>query len=301
MRSRLNGNPSGLITVLDQFVRLGGKRVRPTLTILVGKMLGADFDRLLDLAAAIEMLHTATLIHDDLVDDASLRRGARTINATWPPAASVLAGDLVFAIAANLAADTKSVRVMEMFAETLAVIVNGEIAYLFDDRAAFDREAYYRWIYAKTASMFELATGAAAILSSAREEEISSARQFGREIGMAFQIVDDVLDFTGAQADIGKPVGNDLRQGTITLPTLHYHENCPDDPDMLSVIRRNGHDQESLDRLIAAINDSDAIDQSISEARVFIRSGLEALAVFPDTQERQALEELSRYILKRHK
>jgi len=116
MRSRFNGNTSGLSIILEQFISLGGKRVRPTLTLLMGQLLGADLDRLLDLAAAIEMLHTATLIHDDLVDDAPMRRGMKTINADWPPVASVLAGDLVFAIAANLAADTKSVSVMEMFA-----------------------------------------------------------------------------------------------------------------------------------------------------------------------------------------
>ncbi len=299
MRARFNGHTSGLINVLDQLVSLGGKRVRPTLTILVGKMLGANLDQLLDLAAAIEMLHTATLIHDDLVDDASLRRGAKTINASWPPAASVLAGDLVFAIAANLAADTKSVSVMELFAETLAIIVNGEITYLFDDRSDFDQEKYYRWIYAKTASMFELATGAAALLSSADEEEIYSAREFGRQIGMAFQIVDDVLDFTGAQTEIGKPVGNDLRQGTITLPTLYYYKDFPDDPDILSVINRNGHDEHSLNRLISAISQSEAIEKSIREAHRFVELGLDALYELPEAPEQHALADLTRYIIDR--
>ncbi|MBL6983650.1 MAG: polyprenyl synthetase family protein [Anaerolineales bacterium] len=301
MRSRFNGSASGLISILDQLICLGGKRLRPTVTLLMGKMLGADLDHLLDLAAAIEMLHTATLIHDDLVDDATLRRGEKTINATLPPVASVLAGDLVFAIAANLAAATKSVRVMEIFAETLATMVNGEITNLFDNKPGNDREMYFQWIYAKTASMFELATGAAAILSKADVEAISTARQFGREIGMAFQIVDDVLDFTGSPADIGKPVGNDLRQGVFTLPTLHYLETHPEDPDLRSVINRNGHDEESLNRLIAAINASDAVNQSMHEAERFVQSGLETLAVFPDILERQALEELTRFILSRTK
>ncbi|MBC8503744.1 MAG: polyprenyl synthetase family protein [Chloroflexi bacterium] len=301
MRSRFNGSASGLISILDQLICLGGKRLRPTVTLLMGKMLGADLDHLLDLAAAIEMLHTATLIHDDLVDDATLMRGEKTINATLPPVASVLAGDLVFAIAANLAAATKSVRVMEIFAETLATMVNGEITNLFDNKPGNDREMYFQWIYAKTASMFELATGAAAILSKADVEAISTARQFGREIGMAFQIVDDVLDFTGSPADIGKPVGNDLRQGVFTLPTLHYLETHPEDPDLRSVINRNGHDEESLNRLIAAINASDAVNQSMHEAERFVQSGLETLAVFPDILERQALEELTRFILSRTK
>ncbi len=300
MRSCFNGNATGLISLLDQLISLGGKRLRPTVTLLMGKMLGADLDQLLDLAAAIEMLHTATLIHDDLVDDAPLRRGEKTINASLPPVASVLAGDLVFAIAANLAAATKSVSVMEIFAETLATMVNGEIKNLFDDQPAYDKDMYFQWIYAKTASMFELATGAAAILSAADADAVKAARQFGRDIGMAFQIVDDVLDFTGSPHDIGKPVGNDLRQGMLTLPTLNYLEIHPEDPDLRSVINRNGHDEENLNRLIAAINASDAVDQSMHEAERFVQSGLQLLADFPDSAERRALEDLAKFILTRN-
>ena len=301
MRASFNGNSAGLIFLLDQLISLGGKRLRPTVTLLMGKMLGADIDRLLDLAAAIEMLHTATLIHDDLVDNVPLRRGEKTINATLPPAASVLAGDLVFAIAANLAAATKSVSVMEIFAETLATMVNGEITNLFENNSPFDRETYFEWIYGKTASMFELATGAAAILSMVREEEISAARHFGRQIGMAFQIVDDVLDFAGEQAQIGKPTGNDLRQGAITLPTIEYFEIHPNDPNLQFVVNRNGHDDEKLEQLIAAINASEAVEQSMLEAKKYIHRGLESLEIFPESVERLALENLAKYILNRNK
>ena len=301
MRSRFNGNASGLISILDQLISLGGKRLRPTVTLLLGKMLGADHDRLLDLAAAIEMLHTATLIHDDLVDNAPLRRGAKTLNATMPPVASVLAGDLVFAIAANLAAATKSVSVMEIFAETLATLVNGEITNLFENKSGFDREMYYQWIYSKTASMFELSTGAAAVLSPVDADVVTAARHFGRNIGMAFQIVDDVLDFVGDPDLIGKSVGSDLRQGAITLPTIHYAESNPKDPDIVSVANRNGRDEVILERLVTAIKTSDAIEQSMAEAEVFVQLGLEELTKFPEGAERQALENLAEFILKRNK
>ena len=152
MRSQLNSSPSELMTSLEQIISTGGKRIRPRISLLVGEMLGADPDRLINLAAAVEMLHTATLVHDDLVDGAMLRRGAATLNATWPPAATVLAGDLVFASAAKLAADTHSVDLMRMFAETLTIIINGEVGYLFRNGSGADRDVYYNWIYAKTAS-----------------------------------------------------------------------------------------------------------------------------------------------------
>lgn len=302
MRSRFNGNTSGLGVILEQFFRLRGMRLRPTLTLLFGQMFGAELDHLLDLAAATEMLHTATLIHDDLVDDTPVRHATKAINAAWPPLASVLAGDLVFAIAANLAADTKSVRVMEMFAETLATIVDGEISNLFGNQHEFDRDVYYRWLYGKTASIYELAAGAAAILSPVVDNEaVSTARQFGRNIGVAFQIVEDVLDFIGTQVDIGQPIGNDLRQGLLTLPTLKYFETHPEDPDLHSIINHNGHDEESLNRLIAAINASDAIDRSMHEAERLVQSSIDALTAFPDNLARQTLEELARYLLRRKK
>jgi geranylgeranyl pyrophosphate synthase len=301
MRSQFSGNTSELTTALEQLIATGGKRIRPTVALLMGKMMGADSELLLNLAAAVEMLHTATLVHDDLVDGATLRRGTKTINATWSPAATVLAGDLVFATAANLAANTDSLAVMQMFAKTLQTIVNGEITYLYGNRSKADRGTYYNWIFAKTASMFELAAGGAASLSQASETSIEAARQFGRSIGMAFQIVDDVLDFTGEQITIGKPVGSDLRQGLITLPVLYYAETHPDDPVANSIINFNGHNEDDLNQMIATIQRSGAIEQSLDEAERFIRQAHLFLDEFPDGSERNALEELAWYIIRRKK
>ncbi len=300
MRSRFNGNTAGLGTMLEQFFQLRGMRLRPTLTILVGQMLGAEEDHLLDLAAAIELLHTATIIHDEMNEDVPARRPSQTSNTAWPPLANVLAGDLVFAIAATLAADTQSVRVMELFAETLATIVNREITNLFENREGFDRETYYRWMYGQMASMYELAAGAAAHLGVADEPEvINAAIKFGRDVGVAHQIVDDILDFTSIPADRSVRVGSNLRQGLITLPTLHYFEAHPQDPDLLSVLNHNGHDKGTLNRLVAAISASDAIDRSMDEAERLVKSSLDVLKTFPDNQPRQALEELCKYVLGR--
>jgi geranylgeranyl pyrophosphate synthase len=300
MRAESNGHHPDLGAALDHLLSSGGKRVRPAVALLTGGMLGADPDRLITLAAAIELLHTATLVHDDLIDGALLRRGIPTLNAQWTPAATVLTGDFIFARAARLAAETDSVEVMRLFAETLSTIVNGEITQMFSNRGVPNRDGYYQRIYAKTASMFELATAAAAVLSPIREELIDTVRVYGYEIGMAFQITDDILDFTGEQDTVGKPVANDLRQGLITLPTINYMERHPGDPDVKFLESGNHYDENRLARLTAAIRQSEAIPESLAEARQFIHRGLDALADLPDTEERQALEDLANYIVRRH-
>jgi geranylgeranyl pyrophosphate synthase len=262
-------------------------------------MFGADTDRLVTLSAAIELLHTATLVHDDLIDGALLRRGIATLNAQWSPAATVLTGDFIFARAAKLASETNSVSVMQIFAETLATIVNGEINQLFSGHGAASREHYFNRIYAKTASMFELATAAAALLSPVHEDTVEAARAFGYELGMAFQIVDDVLDFTGEQATVGKPVASDLRQGLLTLPALNYLACHPEDPDMAAIIEQNRYNNLTMERLVNAIRESGSIENAMDEAKEYIQRGMNILATFPDCPERRALQELSEYIVNR--
>lgn len=288
-----------LQAALQHLVISGGKRIRPAITLLSGEMLGGNLDRLVTLAAAIEMLHTATLVHDDLIDGSLLRRGIPTLNAQWTPGATVLTGDFIFAKAARLAAETDSVSVMRMFAETLAIIVNGEITQMFSSRGVTSRENYYQRIYAKTASMFELAAGAPALLSPVGETDFQSMRRFGYEIGMAFQILDDVLDFTGEQATVGKPVASDLRQGLITLPAIYFLEANPDHKDMQAVIQGKSNDGH-IERIIPAIRSSGAIEQSLEEARQFVQRGTKYLADKPDNRARHALEDIAFYIIDRH-
>lgn len=284
---------------LEHLLSSGGKRIRPAVALLTGSMLGADIERLITLGAAIELLHTATLVHDDLIDGALLRRGITTLNAQWSPAATVLTGDFIFAQAAKLAAETNSVPVMHLFAETLATIVNGEITQLFTSRGVASKDDYLRRIYAKTASMFELATAAAALLSPADMVLVAQIRTFGYDIGMAFQIVDDILDFTGEQSTIGKPVGSDLRQGLFTLPALLYFEVHPDDPDVVWIQSGKISSDARLDRLVSSIRSSGVIDQSLDEARRFVDCSLKILEKFPDCEEKSALVDLSNYIVSR--
>ncbi len=299
MRAQADGHNTAVGAALHHLLGSGGKRIRVIVTLLTGKMLGADPDKLVTLAASIESLHTATLVHDDLIDGAMVRRGIPTLNAQWSPAATVLTGDFIFSKAAKLAADTGSVDIMRVFAETLATIVNGEITQLFSDRWVANREDYYRRIYSKTASLFETSTTTAALLSDADAQVTGAVKYFGYEIGMAFQMIDDILDFTSQQATMGKPVASDLRQGIITLPVLYYLESHPKDADMKSILDSNFCDEDCLGRLLASIRESGAIEQSHSEARECVQKGLNELVKLPGSSERRALEDLAAYIVER--
>ena len=288
-----------LRAALEQILAAGGKRIRPTLGLLVGEMLGAPEDRLVTLGAAVELLHTATLVHDDLIDGSLLRRGTPTLNARWSPAATVLTGDFLFARAAKLAAETGNLPLMELFAETLAIIVNGELNQLFSGRGVIGRETYEKRIHAKTASLFEMTARAAAMISPAAEPAVEAMRQFGYETGMAFQIVDDVLDFSGQPAALGKPIGSDLLSGLVTLPAIYYADAFPDDPDVKSLADGGWANRERMARLVESIRKTDAVALAMREARQHAERALAMLEPFDAGPEREALENLAKFIVDR--
>ncbi|HKZ82594.1 MAG TPA: polyprenyl synthetase family protein [Anaerolineae bacterium] len=277
----------------------GGKRIRPTLTLLTSRLYPADLDKVVSLAAAVEMLHTATLVHDDLIDSSLMRRGSPTLNAIWTPGTTILVGDYLFARAAGLAAQTDNVRVMQIFARTLMTIVTGELGQMFDDGRPVSREAYERRIYAKTASMFELATEAAGVLIHAPEDQIGVLRDFGRDLGMAFQIVDDVLDFTGDPVEVGKPVGSDLRRGVVTLPVLHFLENHPDDRRIADALSNGQRDERHIGDIVESIRASDSIGASLGDAREYTRRSQRALSYLPEGSARQAMWDIAEYVITR--
>jgi geranylgeranyl pyrophosphate synthase len=280
----------------------GGKRLRPKLILLIGKLLHANPETLLTLATAIELLHTATLVHDDLIDGSLLRRGVPTLNASWSPAATVLTGDFLFASASHLAAKTNSMEVLRLFSCCLMTIVNGEVNQLFMDRSVINTEEYYNRIYAKTASLFETSTQTAAVISNVDAQQVELMRRFGYELGMAFQIVDDILDYVGSEAVVGKPVGGDLRQGLITLPMLCFIKMYPTDPAVKKIAAgQRIIDDTELQRLLCAISNSDAIHKARLDAEGFIRRAEGCLMSFPNTPEREALIEIARFIVERKK
>lgn len=300
MRRQADGFHPDLVAALHHLLTSGGKRLRATLTVLSGQMLSAPRDPLLHLAGSIEMLHTATLVHDDLIDGALLRRGIPTLNARWSAGATILTGDFLFARAALLAAETQSIPAMQLFARTLSIIVNGEINQLFSSHCLASRENYEQRIYAKTASMFETAATAAALISGQNQSAIEKMRQFGYGLGMAFQIIDDILDFTSQQSTLGKPVGSDLRQGLVTLPALNFIQSHPNHPDACSLAQGQRLEEEQISNLVNAIRESQSIDQAYSEARQYIDQSLAALSSFPENQYRSSLMELAEYIVIRN-
>ena len=288
-----------LRSALEHLLAAGGKRIRPTLGLLVGNMLGAPEEKLVTLGASVELLHTATLVHDDLIDGALLRRGMPTLNARWSPAATVLTGDFLFARAAKLAAETDYLPLMKLFADTLATIVNGELTQMFSARGVIERENYYQRIYAKTASLFEMSSLAASMVATEDEEMRASMKAFGYEVGMAFQIVDDILDFTGEQSAVGKPIGSDLLNGLVTLPAIYYAEANPANEDIVSLPEGGWKDTERVQRLVDGIRQSESIKMAMDEAREAVSRALSALQDAPASPERDALEDLAKFIVDR--
>ncbi len=300
MRAQADEYHPDLGSALSVILSSGGKRVRPSITLLVGQMFDAPRKPLLSLAAAVELLHTATLVHDDLIDSSMLRRGSPTLNSFWSAGATVLTGDFLFASAAKLASDTNSLPVVQQFSKVLTTIVNGEITQLFSSHCRVSREDYYQRIYAKTASLFETAAMTPALLCPTCHDTVENMRRYGYEIGMAFQIVDDVLDFTSQPDELGKPVGSDLRQGLITLPVLYYFEDHPQDQDVRGYVQgKCSQDEEHTQRLIDAIRTSTAIDQALEEATEHIDRALVFLRDTPGGIQRDSLESLAEYIVQR--
>ena len=299
MRMQADNSHPDLRAAVEHLLAAGGKRIRPTLGILTGNMLGAPLEKLITLGAAVELLHTATLVHDDLIDGSLLRRGMATLNARWSPPATVLTGDFLFARAAISAAEIDHLPLMKLFSETLATIVNGELTQMFTSRGLISRENYYVRIYAKTASLFEMTARAAATVSPVDETVIESMRDFGYQIGMAFQIVDDILDFNGEQSAVGKPLGSDLLNGLVTLPAIYYAEANPNDPDVISLPNGGWSNPDNMARLVNNIRASNSTNQALHEANQHIDRALARLDSMEPSVERDALENLAKYIVDR--
>jgi len=280
--------------LIDESYRLfnaGGKRIRPAISLLISEILSNDKEKSISLAAGIEMLHTATLVHDDIIDKADTRRGITTTSSAWSSEVAILMGDYLFARAADLVSQTDNIRIMQLFAQTLMIILNGEIAQQAT-RWIIDREEYYQRIYAKTAAVFVLAAQASAVLGGVSSEKEQNLIEFGKSSGMAFQIIDDILDYTGSPDVLGKPSGGDLNQGLFTLPAINYFEDHPDDPDLRRLL--NGHEYKTdvVERLVYKINNSNAIQASRREAKQFIATARQQLSSFSNSNYTHSLSTL---------
>ncbi len=305
MREMVGPDNKSLAAVIDYLVDNGGKKIRPKITLIATRFGLIDnqaaHDKAISLASAVEMLHTATLVHDDLIDNALFRRGHPTLNTSWPPGATILTGDYLFARSAGLASETENVRITQLFAATLMIIVSGEIQQFFGTsrQGPPSREDYLKRIYAKTASLFSIAAELGAILVNLPETQIQALHDYGYYFGMAFQVIDDILDFQADEDTLGKPVANDLRQGIITLPTIIFLDSHPDHPTVLKAAAKNSLTEDEIITVIDQIRASGSIREASDEARRFANQAKEALSTLPNNEYRQALVALADYAVAR--
>ncbi len=294
MREVVGEHNETLTLAIDHLVNAGGKRLRPIITLLSTRFNKADHQKAIALAAAVEMLHTATLVHDDLIDNALFRRGHPTLNANWTPNAT---GDYMFARSSGFAAETDDVRIIKIFSNTLMTIVNGELHQFFNNghSAPPSQEEYFQRIYAKTASLFAAGAETGAILAALPETQVRALHDYGYYLGMAFQIMDDILDFQGDEARLGKPVANDLRQGIATLPVLLFLEDSPDHPLVLKAVAKQYPTDAEIEQVVAEICASGGIQESLDKARRLSRQAQEALTPLPDNKYRRALLDIADY------
>ena len=289
-----------LHSMLQQAVG-GGKRLRAALVILVGQLFARPSAPFCALAAGIELLHAATLIHDDVVDQAPLRRGSPALHTRWSTPEAVLAGDYLLARSTATVAELGNCGLVQVLANVLCTMSEGEIKQLpATQSVAAGREDYYRSIEAKAASLFAAAAEMAGMLAEAGSRQVAALRRYGHELGLAFQIVDDVLDVIGDEALLGKPAGSDLRQGLVTLPVLCYFDITANDAPVRAVLSGE-RDQAHVQAALEAIRSSGAITAALKEAQAHLNTGREALLDLPDNAWRDMLGALADYVVGRRR
>lgn len=283
-------------------INSGGKRIRPMLTLAAAKMCGYDGEAQLKLAAAVEFIHTATLLHDDVIDESDLRRGSPTANTIWGNQASVLVGDFLFSRSFQLMVEADNVRVLDILSNASAVIAEGEVMQLITARdTSTTEDNYLKVIGAKTAALFEAATQVGAVIAGASQGEEDALHSYGHNLGIAFQIVDDALDYSGAQAKLGKTIGDDFREGKVTLPILLAFRRGNDEERAFwnKTIVDGEQDEGDLQRAIALMVKHDALKDTVERARHYGSIAKDALAIFPDTVYTRALNGIVDFCINR--
>jgi geranylgeranyl pyrophosphate synthase len=291
-----------LAPMLSTVLPGSGKRLRPALALLIGRMVEPTTDAaaLNHMAVGVELLHTASLVHDDIVDESDTRHGGATLYARVGNALAVLVGDYLFSQAAQECVATGNLDVVRLFAQTLGAMAQGQIddangqlggSHLWE---TLTRERYYQTIGGKTASLFVLACQGTGQLVGLNGEQIAGLRSYGQNLGLAFQVFDDILDFTATESELGKPVGSDLRQGTITLPVILMREGQLADGRL-----RAAFESEDVDLQVRLVQESGAIPAALAEADSLVSRARAALDVLPAGVERDALDALALYVTRR--
>ena len=300
IRTRLHSEVALVQQVSEYIIHSGGKRLRPALVVLSAKAMGHEGNQHHELAAVVEFIHTATLLHDDVVDDSALRRGRDTANALFGNAASVLVGDFLYSRAFQMMVSLHNMRVMEVLSNATNVIAEGEVLQLMNcNDPDIDEAAYLRVIRYKTAKLFEAAGRLGAIIQGAALEQENALGDYGMHLGTAFQIIDDVLDYSGSSDVIGKNVGDDLAEGKPTLPLLFaMKRGTPDQAELIRNAIKQG-DASHFDEILAIVQSTGALDHARRQAEAEAALARNALTAIPDSQYKAALLELSAFAVSR--
>jgi octaprenyl-diphosphate synthase len=300
IRRRLDSSVALIRTISQYIVAAGGKRLRPALVLLAANAFGAQGPARHELAAVIEFIHTATLLHDDVVDESSLRRGRKTANAEFGNAASVLVGDFLYSRAFQMIVDAGSLRIMKVLADATNVIAEGEVLQLLNVHDPdTDEQSYLRVIRYKTAKLFEAATQVGAILGEADSQAERALAEYGMHLGTAFQLIDDVLDYSGDLTETGKNLGDDLAEGKPTLPLIRVMQAGTEEERGLvrHAIEHGG--KGDLAAVVAALHRVQALDYARSRAREEAAEATARLALLPDSPCKDSLLQLALFSVER--
>ena len=296
-------SPVGLIPNLAQhLVGAGGKRLRPLLTVSAAALCDYEGENHHKLAAAVEFIHSATLLHDDVVDESSLRRGKKPANLIWGNSASILVGDFLFARAFNLMVETNSMEALGILSNASSVIAEGEVRQLAALRNLGMTEAdYMAVIKAKTAALFAAATEVAPVIAHRPDAERTALRDYGMKLGLAFQLVDDALDYGGLESALGKSVGDDFREGKMTLPVIRALETASEKETAFWRRVIVDHEQEDVDleKAVSYLRKAGALQSTMDMARQFSAEAREALMIFKPSPWRETLADLADYVVER--
>ncbi len=280
------------ITEIAQYLREGGgKRIRPTLLLLAARALGYNQRGMIRLGAVVELVHTATLVHDDIIDAADTRRGRPSANTTWGNEKCVLAGDWLYMQAFHLALEERNFKILDLLIGLTQQMVEGELLQIEKLGRAIDESEYYELIYRKTACLFSVSMQLGACLADADPIQEDALAQYGRAVGLAFQIVDDVLDLTATEEVLGKPVASDLREGKTTLPVIHAlaHGNDEDQRAIHWVLEDGGFLRSKPDQIQQILLRNGSVEYAMAEALRFANQARSALAVLEDSEFKRAL------------
>lgn len=286
--------------LIDYILKCGGKRIRPLLVLLTARAFNHQHQQHIDLAAAIELIHTATLLHDDVVDNSSLRRGNKTANTIWGNEASVLVGDFLYSRAFQLIVKLKNFEILNIFSNATNLIAEGEVMQLLNCHDPDTTEAtYFEVIQRKTAKLFEVATQTGAALSTLSPEPLRAMQHYGMQLGIAYQLIDDALDYNSSAEQMGKNIGNDLSEGKPTLPLIHaMRQGSKSEIALIRKAIKTGS-TKNLDSILTIIESTGAIQYTASAAKQYATHAKNSLAHIPDSPYRQALNDLTEFVVER--